>query len=159
MFLNEEFLKVWEELNGLNEWTDSLNRKRTATEVGVLYSLEGQELCDGCGRVVEQPYDKFDKPYNLVNGHKLCSDCLAGWINHPIGFIDKVIYIGTKDYNNNDVLLKLNQQEVDEIITKWNQLKTAGKLNKLSPPRIKEVEDLFIETIEQLNLNASAMED
>ena len=159
MFLNEEFLKVWEALNSLNEWTDSLNRKRTSTEMGVLYGSDDQITCDGCGVVVDPAYDKFDKPFNLVNGHKLCASCLTYWITLPSGFIDKVIYIGTKDYNNNDVLLKLNQQEVDDIITKWNQLKSAGKLDKLSPPRIKEVEDLFTETIEQLNLDASAIEN
>ena len=145
----------------LHEWVDASQRKITPTRKVTLYSSTDPTVCDGCGQVVEKPYDKFDKPFSLVNGHKLCSECLTDWIKLPDGFIDKVILIGCYNYDNFDILvddLKLTQQDVDEIIAKWQQLKKAGQLSKLSAPRIKEIEELFAETIDQLSLDASTIE-
>lgn len=159
MFLNEEFLNTYEKLNNLNEWVDSNNKKVTYSKLGPLYSGV-PESCDCCGQIVEHPYDKFTKPFELVNGHKLCSSCLTDWVKLPEGFIDKIILISC--YNNGECdqvvdSLKLTQTDIDEIIATWKQMKKAGQLNQLSPPRIQEIEDDFIEIVELLKLDASAL--
>ena len=51
----------------LHEWVDANQIKVTPTRKGNLYSFDDPTLCESCGQVVEKHYDKFDKPFSLVN--------------------------------------------------------------------------------------------
>ena len=144
--------------NLLAEWVDQQGKKVTTANGATLYTTS-DESCDGCGCVVDGVYSDFFEPYKLQNGHKLCETCLEGWIKLPKGFVDKVILIS--NYNNIDSeidgfieKLKLDQQDIDNMINEWNKRKTAGTLG-LSQHDINTIEDYFIDSAKLLHLTAN----
>lgn len=143
--------KLWDTLN---EWLDSDNKKVTVTNRGLLYSLP-DECCDGCSVIVDPSYDLFTKPFNLTNGHKLCSCCLEEWIKLPQGKVDAFIIISQypdKQYNKFVYDLDLEQSDIDDIIKVWN--KEKQKLG-LSLQQVQNIELKFIDSVTLLGLKVS----
>jgi hypothetical protein len=141
------------------EWLDNTGKRVTSTG-GALPMFElATGICDGCGCVVDPAYGLFGEPYYLTNKHKLCDTCLAEWIKLPKGFVDKFLLIG--NYNNIDGQiddfienLKLDQQDIDNMINKWNKRKKAGTLG-LNNRTISTAESDFCNSATLLHLTAN----
>lgn len=129
-----------------------------------LYSVNSPEVCEGCGQVVEfNPNIKntqmFFEPFQLKNGHKLCSDCMEAWISLPKGFIDKMSIISQYEIMGGDIdefveNLKLTQQDIDSMIQEWNNKKKQGLIT-LQPREIGSIETYFVEAVQKLGLKAT----
>ena len=129
-----------------------------------LYSINSPEVCDGCGQIVEfnpnlKNTQMFFEPFQLKNGHKLCSDCMGVWINLPKGFVDKMNIISQYEIMAGDIdefieNLKLTQQDIDSMIQEWNNKKKQGLIT-LQPQEIGSIETYFVEAVQKLGLKAT----
>lgn len=149
----------YKEYDQMWEWLDN-NGKRVTSTGGALPMFElDDEICDGCACVVESAYCLFGEPYHLTNNHKLCETCLAEWIKLPKGFVDKFILVS--NYNSIDGQvdefienLKLEQQDIDNMINEWNKRKNAGTLG-LDNKTISTAESNFCNSATLLHLTAN----
>ncbi len=144
--------------NLLAEWLDQQGKKVTTANGATLYTMS-DESCDGCGCVVDGVYSDFYEPYKLINGHKLCETCLEGWIKLPKGFVDKFLLISNYNAIDGQVdefieNLKLEQQDIDNMINEWNKRKTAGTLG-LNNRSISTAESDFCNSATLLHLTAN----
>ena len=151
----------------LTEWVDKQGNKMTPSghpSGWSLYQISSPEVCEGCGQVVEfNPNLKnnqiFFEPFQLKNGHKLCSDCMEEWIKLPKGFVDKMSIISQYEIMGGDIdefveNINLSQNDVDDMITKWNSKKKLGHIT-LSPQEIGSIETYFVEAVQKLGLKAT----
>ena len=151
----------------LTEWVDKQGNKMTTSghpSGWSLYQINSPEVCEGCGQIVEfNPNIKnnqiFFEPFQLKNGHKLCSDCMEEWIKLPKGFVDKMSIISQYEIMGGDIdefveNIKLSQKDVDDMITKWNSEKKLGHIT-LSPQEIGSIETYFVEAVQKLGLKAT----
>lgn len=144
--------------NLLAEWLDNNGKKVTAADGAILYTMS-DESCDACGCVVDGVYSDFYEPYKLLNGHKLCETCLEGWIKLPKGFVDKFLLLGAYNEVAGDLddfieNLKLDQQDVDNMINEWNKRKKARILG-LDNRTIIKAESDFCNSATLLHLTAN----
>ena len=151
----------------LTEYVDAKGNKITNSGHSSgwsLYSVNSPEVCEGCGQVVEfNPNIKntqmFFEPFQLKNGHKLCSDCMEAWISLPKGFVDKMSIISQYKILAGDIdefveNLKLTQQDIDSMIQEWNNKKKQGAIT-LQPREIGSIETSFVEAVQKLGLKAT----
>lgn len=151
----------------LTEWLDKQGNKVTTTGVAnsfPFYSISSPEVCEGCGQIVEfNPNLKnnqiFLEPFQLKNGHKLCSDCMVEWIKLPKGFVDKMSIISQYEIMGGDIdefveNINLSQKDVDDMIAKWNSEKKLGHIT-LSSLEIGSIETYFVEAVQKLGLKAT----
>jgi hypothetical protein len=140
------------------EWLDQQGKKITTADGAILYTMS-DESCDACGCVVDGVYSDFYEPYKLTNGHKLCETCLEGWIKLPKGFVDKFLLLGAYNEVAGDLddfieNLKLEQQDIDNMINEWNKRKKARILG-LDNRTIIKAESDFCESATLLHLTAN----
>jgi hypothetical protein len=155
----EQLINIPNLKNLLAEWLDN-NGKRVTSTGGAIPMFElAKGICDGCACVVDPTYCLFYEPYYLINKHKLCDTCLAEWIKLPKGFVDKFILIS--NYNNIDGQiddfienLKLEQQDIDNMINEWNKRKKVGAID-LSNRTIIQAESDFCDAATLLHLTAN----
>lgn len=152
----------------LTEWLDKQGNKVTTTGVAnsfPLYSISSPEVCEGCGQVVEfnpnlKNNQAFFEPFMLTNGHKLCSECMEHWITLPKGFVDKMNIISQYEIMGGDIdefieNINLSQNDVDDMIMKWNKQKKQGQIT-LQPQDIRNLETHFVDAVQKLGLKADS---
>lgn len=152
----------------LTEWLDKQGNKVTTTGAVnsfPFYSVSSPEVCEGCGQIVEfNPNLKnnqiFFEPFQLKNGHKLCSDCMEEWIKLPKGFVDKMSIISQYEIMGGDIdefveNINLSQNDVDDMIMEWNKQKKQGQIT-LQPQEIGSIETYFVEAVQKLGLKADS---
>lgn len=150
----------------LTEWLDKQGNKVTTTGAAnsfPFYSVSSPEVCEGCGQIVEfnpnlNNNQIFFEPFQLKNGHKLCSDCMEEWIKLPKGFVDKMSIISQYEIMGGDIdefveNIKLSQNDVDDMIMEWNKQKKQGQIT-LQPQEIGSIETYFVEAVQKLGLKA-----
>jgi hypothetical protein len=151
----------------LTEYVDAKGNKITNSGHSSgwsLHSTSSPEVCEGCGQVVEfNPNIKntqmFFEPFQLKNGHKLCSECMEEWIKLPKGFVDKMSIISQYEIMGGDIdefveNIKLSQKDVDDMIQEWNNKKKQGLIT-LQPQEIGSIETYFVEAVQKLGLKAT----